>query len=139
MRFSFRSCGIAHALIEELASRFCSEGEIAAALGVSTDTIQRRKQKTEFAKAMQRGRAKGCVRLRSAQFALAVEEGNATMQIWLGKQPGPCGLGQIDTSHLQHSGAITMEQDILVRLAAGRERLQAPEQPVIDVTAGSEG
>jgi len=123
--------------VEALAARGCSEEEIAAELSVSIDTIKRRKQKTEFAKAMQHGRAKGRVRLRSAQYDLAVNGGNATMQIWLGKQPGPCGLGQIDTSHLEHSG--TIQHDIAARLAAGRERLQAPEQPVIDVTAESEG
>lgn len=102
------------AKIEALAARFCSEEEIAIELGVSADTLQRRKQKTEFAKAIQHGRAKGRVRLRSAQYELALA-GNPVMQIWLGKQPGPCGLSQIDTSHLKHSGV----DDGPIRVAVG--------------------
>jgi hypothetical protein len=125
------------AKVEALAARGCSEAEIAAELGVSEDTIQRRKHKTKFARAMAHGRAKGRVRLRSAQYETAIN-GNATMQIWLGKQPGPCGLGQIDTSYSHISGAITVEHDIAARLAAGRERLQASESPAIDVVAAED-
>lgn len=123
------------AKVEQLAGKGCSEEEIAAELGVSVDTLYRRKQKTVFAQALQRGRSIGRSRLRSAQYRVAIDEGNPTMLIWLGKQPGPCGLGQIDTSHVAHSGAITIEHDIAARLAAGRERLQGPEQAVIDVAA----
>lgn len=126
------------AKIEDLASRGCSEEEIAVELGVSVDTIQRRKKDhAKFAKALVDGRLKGRTRLRSAQFELAMS-GNATMQIWLGKQPGPAGLGQIDTSYMNHGGSIAIEHDIVARLAAGRERLQAPELPVIDVVAAEE-
>lgn len=67
-------------LVERLAMIDCSVEEIAAVVECSTDTLQRR-----FAAVMAKGRAQGKTSLRRAQFRLALK-GNATMQIWLGKQ-----------------------------------------------------
>lgn len=75
--------------VEILASMQCTSREISAVLGVqwtaaTCDPL--------FAEAFEVGRAKGHESLRRAQWRAAVEEGNVTMLIWLGKQY----LGQSD-------------------------------------------
>lgn len=72
--------------VRSLAAIHCTLAEIAAVCGVSVDTLQRR-----FAKEIEIGRATGRSSLRRVQWK-AAEAGNATMQIWLGKQI----LGQKD-------------------------------------------
>lgn len=72
-------------LIKRLSELFCSQEEIAYALGVSRDTIQK------HADLLDEGKARGRVKLRRAQMNKALE-GNPTMLIWLGKQM----LGQTD-------------------------------------------
>ena len=67
-------------LVERLARIHCTQEEIAAVLGCSVDTLQRR-----FTAIMDTGRLAGKASLRRVQFKLA-ESGNATMMIWLGKQ-----------------------------------------------------
>lgn len=67
-------------LIERLASIHCNMTEIAAAVGCSVDTLERR-----YAELIAKGREKGKSSLRRMQFELA-KKGNATMLIWLGKQ-----------------------------------------------------
>ncbi len=69
-------------LVEKLAHIQCTYGEIAATLGVSVDTLQRNKN---FAAVYKRGAEGGRKSLRRMQFE-AANKGNATMQIWLGKQ-----------------------------------------------------
>ena len=63
----------------------CTDEEIAAWFGVSTRTIERRRLQPGFAEVMQRGKAKGRISIRRLQMKL-LEEGNATMGVWLGKQ-----------------------------------------------------
>ncbi len=74
-------------LVERLASIMCTEEEIAQIVGVDRSTINR-----HFAQAIKEAQSKGKWSLRRAQWKSAVEDGNATMQIWLGKQ----WLGQTD-------------------------------------------
>jgi hypothetical protein len=70
----------------------CTDKEIAHCLSVSEDTLQRRKQSDpEFAETLERARSNGRMSLRRVQWQSA-QAGNATMQIWLGKQI----LGQRD-------------------------------------------
>jgi hypothetical protein len=78
-------------VVEKLASIQCTDEEIAAVLGVHSDTIKRRKKVPEYAEILANGRAKGRASLRRLQWKSA-EVGNVTMQIWLGKQL----LGQRD-------------------------------------------
>lgn len=66
--------------VEILASLFCSHEEIAAVIGCSQDTIERR-----FADVIKRGRDKGKSSLKKWQFD-AAKKGNTAMLIWLGKQ-----------------------------------------------------
>ena len=77
--------------LEKLAALQCTNEEIAAWFGVSTRTIERRRKSKIFAEAMDRGKAKGRISLRRAQLRM-VDNNNATMGIWLGKQY----LGQSD-------------------------------------------
>ena len=87
-------------LLERLASIQCTDKEIGALLGISHDTILRRKKENEdFAYHYEKGKENGKTSLRRLQWESA-KKGNVTMQIWLGKQM----LGQKDKSAQEVSG-----------------------------------
>ena len=87
--------------VEELARIGCTEEDMGAVLGVSVDTIQRRKRSSaEFCGVIEKGQASLRNSLRRLQVKKALE-GNVTMLIWLGKQL----LGQSDRQGIEHSGA----------------------------------
>jgi hypothetical protein len=87
--------------VEELARIGATEEDMAAVLGVSVDTIQRRKRASEeFCGAIKRGQAATRNSLRRLQLKKALE-GNVTMLIWLGKQL----LGQSDRQKAELTGA----------------------------------
>jgi hypothetical protein len=87
--------------VEELARIGCTEQDMAAVLGVSVDTIQRRKRAgAEFRGVIEKGRASLRNSLRRLQVKKALE-GNTTMLIWLGKQL----LGQSDRQSAELTGA----------------------------------
>lgn len=73
-------------LVEKLASIQCTMIEIAAVVGCSVDTLERR-----FADVIARAREKGKTSLRRMQWKSA-DEGSVPMQIWLGRNI----LGQSD-------------------------------------------
>ena len=80
------------ALLKQLALMQCTDIEIAATLGVSHDTLNRRKQSDPaFLEILEYGKAHGRASLRRKQYAVALN-GNVPMMIWLGKQY----LGQRD-------------------------------------------
>jgi hypothetical protein len=81
--------------LEKLSAMQCTDEEIAAWFGVTRKTIERRRKVRKFAEIMDRGKAKGKISVRRMQMKL-LEEGNATMGVWLGKQL----LGQTD--HYYH-------------------------------------
>jgi len=86
--------------VEELARIGCTEEDMATVLGVSVDTLQRRKRTcAEFRGAIEKGRASLRNSLRRLQVKKALE-GNVTMLIWLGKQL----LGQSDRQSTELSG-----------------------------------
>jgi hypothetical protein len=88
-------------LFEELCKIQCTEIEIASALGMSVDTLERRCQEVygaNFADVYAQKREGGKSSLRRAQWLTAVEAKNPVMQIWLGKQM----LGQVDK--VEHTG-----------------------------------
>jgi len=77
---------------EKLALIQCTDIEMALCLGVSVDTLTRRKQEdAQFAEIIERGRANGRMSLRRRQFEKAMA-GSDTMLVWLGKNL----LGQRD-------------------------------------------
>jgi hypothetical protein len=86
-------------MVKRLAAVMCTIEEIAAVLGVSVDTLERRGER--FRQALAEGQAQGRASLRRIQFETA-KKGNATMQVWLGKQY----LEQRDKTEVQHSGSI---------------------------------
>ena len=66
--------------IEQLASYGCTNREISAFFDCSQTTLTR-----NYGDFLTKGREKGKIRLRQMQWKSA-ENGNVTMQIWLGKQ-----------------------------------------------------
>jgi hypothetical protein len=75
-------------MIVKLAEIQCTQQEIAHVMGVSVDVIK----KEENLDLIANGKSQGKVKLRRAQYRKAVDEGNPTLLIWLGKQM----LGQSD-------------------------------------------
>lgn len=67
-------------IIEKLAKIQCTYSEIAAVLGCEERTLKRR-----FVTLIKKGWQEGRASLRRMQWKSA-DDGNATMQIWLGKQ-----------------------------------------------------
>src|SRR6266436_10289775 len=77
--------------LEKLCVLQCTDEEISSWFSVTSRTIERRRKVQKFADVMERGKAKGRISIRRMQMKL-LEEGNATMGVWLGKQI----LGQTD-------------------------------------------
>jgi hypothetical protein len=81
----------------------CTGEEIAGAMGMSYDTLERackRDNDMKFAEYSELKRAEGKASLRRAQWK-AAQDGNPTMLVWLGKQM----LGQTDRNHLDHTSS----------------------------------
>ena len=75
--------------VENLASRGLGTTQIARALGVSWDTIDRnRKRSAEFEDALKRGQAKGLATVTNSLFTSATD-GNVTAQIFYLKNQDP--------------------------------------------------
>lgn len=102
-------------LVEELARLHVPKKEIAAIVGCSIDTLDRR-----FAAIIDKGNAAGKTKLRRLQMD-AAERGNVTMLIWLGKQM----LGQTDrpsTDSIFHDIDMNeLTDDQLQRVANGED------------------
>src|SRR6476661_8014968 len=110
--------------LEKLAAMQCTDEEIAAWFMVSTRTIERRRKSPVFAETICRGKARGRISLRRAQLKI-LEQGNATMGIWLGKQY----LGQSDQIDVN-----TNHQTVVLVMAS--PPLEEPEETmIIDVSA----
>lgn len=105
------------AAVENIAALQCTIEELAAALKVSKRTIYRYAESEEFREAIERGKSKGLLSLRRAQYQFAMQ-GDRTMLVWLGKQ----WLDQKDKQEIQHSGGISV---VVERLQAARARLAA--------------
>ena len=84
--------------VEQLAAIQCTDGEVAAVLGCSRQTILNRKDEDpDFLAAIERGRESGKASLRRLQWK-AANAGNTAMLVWMGKQY----LGQTDRQDLRH-------------------------------------
>ena len=70
----------------KLAELNCTLQEMADYFKVGIATIKRKLRHPQFRALMDRGRATGRVKLRSAQYLAAVVDKNPTMLIWMGKQ-----------------------------------------------------
>jgi DNA-binding CsgD family transcriptional regulator len=85
--------------LEKLCSMQCTDDEIAAFLGVSARTLDRRKKNAAFREVMERGKARGRVSVRRHLFRLA-NNGNIAACIFLAKNL----LGYRDVVNNEHSG-----------------------------------
>ena len=85
--------------LEKLATLQCTEEEIAAYLGISARTLQRRLKVAKFGDIVERARAKGRVSVRRNLFRLA-NSGNIAAAIFLSKNL----LGYRDVVNTQHTG-----------------------------------
>lgn len=85
--------------LEKLCGMQCTDEEIAAFLGVSTRTIERRRKVKQFSEIMDRAKAKGRVSVRRSLFRLAAA-GNIAAAIFLAKNL----LGYRDVVANEHSG-----------------------------------
>jgi hypothetical protein len=95
---------IDYAMVEKLAGLQCTQEEIASFLGCSVDTLQ---ADEKFSGLYKDGIAKGRMSLRRHQWR-ALEEGNSTMLVWLGKQY----LGQREKNELTGADG----KDLVVQL-----------------------
>jgi hypothetical protein len=110
--------------LEKLAALQCTDEEFAGWFNVSTRTIERRRKSPVFAQTIERGKARGRISLRRAQLKM-VENGSATMGIWLGKQH----LGQTDEIQ------VNSLQQISVLVLPSKPVSNAPEEQcqVLDI------
>ncbi len=114
--------------LEKLASMQCTDEEIAAWFNVSPRTIERRRKSPVFAETIGRGKARGRISLRRAQLKI-LEQGNATMGIWLGKQY----LGQSDQID------INTNNQMMIVLVTPPTQLEEPKKGMtIDVSADTQ-
>ena len=97
-------------MAEKYSSIMCTQSEIASLLGVSLSTLE---HDPEFLRIHKKGMESGRASLRRMQY-VAAKKGNATMQIWLGKQY----LGQKDKQEIEHSGEI--DQTVIILPANSR-------------------
>ena len=86
---------IDYALVDSLARVFCTQQEIATILGLSVRTLQ---NDEVFSQTYKEAHENAKSSLRRFQFKSA-QDGNVTMQIWLGKQY----LGQQDKQQTEHT------------------------------------
>jgi len=109
--------------VEELGKIQSTHSELAAVLGVSVDTVERRlRDDPEFCSAYEKGLENGKSSLRRIQWKAALG-GNTTMQIWLGKQY----LGQRDLHSTELTGADQMPHipdAVALKLAEMRAKVQ---------------
>lgn len=121
--------------VEKLAMIHCTQKEIAAVLGVHEDTLANQYNGKAFTAAFDRGWLRGKESLRRAQWKSALDRGNITMQIWLGKQY----LGQRDIVITEQRGEIQFSEKPALRRLSTKELLQLREliQKADDSQAGS--
>ena len=95
--------------VEKLAGLMCTDEEIASVLGVCVDTLTNKNNNKTFSECKKRGQESGKASFRRWQFDTA-KRGNATMQIFLGKNY----LGQTDKQDIDMNSttAITFVEDL---------------------------
>jgi hypothetical protein len=114
--------------LEKLCGLQCTDEEIAAWFGVSTRTIERRRLEPEFADVMDRGRARGRISVRRLQMKL-LEQGNATMGVWLGKNI----LNQVDQINYTNTQLVVAIQQQSASLPEASGAVIEIEPTVIDI------
>jgi hypothetical protein len=85
--------------LEKLYTMQCTDREVAAFLGISLSTLERRRKVKKFGDVMDQAKAKGKVSVRRSLFRLATA-GNVAAAIFLAKNL----LGYRDVVNTEHSG-----------------------------------
>jgi hypothetical protein len=118
--------------LEKLYQLQCTDKEVAAFLGISVKTLDRRKKIPKFSDAMNGAKAKGLVSVRRMLFSLGAK-GNVAAAIFLAKNL----LGYKDYAGLEHSGPgggplvpIDTARAILQTAAAARPIEDPDEIPI---------
>lgn len=99
--------------LEALCKIQCTEVECCAILGCKEDTLAlalKADGHVNFQEYFKRASSGGKMSLRRRQFKAAVEDGNVTMLIWLGKQY----LGQKDA--IENSGEVKSSNEVVFRV-----------------------
>jgi len=109
-------------VVRALAAGMHTHTEIAARLGVSIDTLQRRMEEPEFQQAFAEGRQQGLANLRRWQMQAAKKQ-DRVMLIWLGKQY----LNQRDNVELSGPGGAKLSIEVAFKPPTG-------ESEAIDIT-----
>lgn len=107
-------------LVSKLAHIHCTQEEIADILGISSRTLQK---DAEFLRVYKKGMNVGKMSLRRKQFD-AINKGNVTMLIWLGKQL----LGQRDDIDLNE----IKKEELALKKEELRLKQAPPEKPDLD-------
>ena len=118
-------------IVEKLAQRFCSMGEIAAVVGCDKSTISRR-----FATEVAKGREKGKTLLRDLQWT-AAKKGNIAMLIWLGKQ----FLDQKEKQEVHATGqtVLTVAEKIVTERKEAKALSARPVNRIDAIAGGGNG
>jgi|SaaInlStandDraft_4_1057021.scaffolds.fasta_scaffold13370_2 hypothetical protein len=98
--------------VDEMAQMMMSVTEIALVLGITTQTLGsycRKELNTTTLEYIKRGREKGKMSLRRVQFKQAIEKGDRTLLIWLGKNY----LGQSDNIQHQIEGDLNLKVEFV--------------------------
>jgi hypothetical protein len=107
--------------VERLAALMCTQEEIANYLDISVRTLLR---DDEFCHIYKKGLDKGKMSIRRQQYKSA-EDGNVTMQIWLGKQY----LNQRDRSEITNKDAVDKLDSLLEQFDDTDEEAQEVTEP----------
>lgn len=108
----------------------CTQDEICDIFGMTAETLNTRLQERgeeSFSTLYQKHQANGKKSLRRAQWDTA-KAGNATMQIWLGKQV----LGQrdkVDQAHTSPDGSMTPQGGVAIYQLPDNGRNPDPQEP----------
>ena len=125
--------------VEELASRGLGPVQIARALGVSWNTIDRnRKRSAEFEDTLKRGKAKGLATVTNSLFQNALD-GNVTAQIFYLKNTDPetwSDRQQVD--HQVNLNDIIRDRKVLIDKGQVRDRTEQEPKKAL-TTAYKEG
>ena len=99
---------IDYKLAEKLSQIMCTQEEIANILEVSVRTLQR---DAEFCRLYKKGQDTGKMSIKRKQFDVAINKGNTTMLIWLGKQylgqkevPDDMGIAEDSDALMESAG-----------------------------------
>jgi hypothetical protein len=114
---------IDYSTVERLAAIMCTQEEIANYLNIHVSTLLRDK---EFCDTYKKGLDKGKMSIRRQQYKSA-EDGNVTMQIWLGKQY----LNQRDRNEITNKETVDKLDSLL-------EQLNDTEDEAQEITEASD-